>query len=125
MLSRTAENLYWLARHIERAENTARVLDVAHLTSLLPLDIEGSQAYLWYAPLNITGCADSYEAKYGLARADAVFSVKSCFRLRGPPNASNRFFAVNFGRGRLRHAFAMLPSMDNIFAGMLKHINNE
>jgi uncharacterized alpha-E superfamily protein len=72
MLSRTAENLYWMARHIERAENTARVLDVAHRTSLLPLDIEGAQAYLWYAPLNITGCADSYEVKYGLARADAV-----------------------------------------------------
>ena len=72
MLSRTAENLYWLARHIERAENTARVLDVAHRTSLLPLDIEGSQAYLWYAPLNITGCAVSYEVKHGLARADTV-----------------------------------------------------
>ena len=92
MLSRTAENLYWMARHIERAENTARVLDVAHLTSLLPLDIEGSQAYLWYAPLNITGCADSYEVKYGLARADAVThymaldpdnpaSIYSCLRL--------------------------------------------
>ena len=92
MLSRTAENLYWMARHIERAENTARVLDVAHRTSLLPLDIEGTQAYLWYAPLNITGCADSYEVKYGLARADAVThymaldpdnpaSIYSCLRL--------------------------------------------
>jgi uncharacterized alpha-E superfamily protein len=72
MLSRTAENLFWMARHIERAENTARVLDVAHRTSLLPLDIEGSEAYLWYAPLNITGCAISYEVKHGLARADMV-----------------------------------------------------
>ncbi len=72
MLARTAENLFWMARHIERAENTARMLDVAHRTSLLPLDIEGTEAYLWYAPLNITGCAESYEVKYGLARADAV-----------------------------------------------------
>jgi uncharacterized alpha-E superfamily protein len=72
MLSRTADNLFWMARHIERAENTARVLDVAHSTSLLPLDIEGTDAYLWYAPLNITGCADSYEVKHGLARSDAV-----------------------------------------------------
>jgi uncharacterized alpha-E superfamily protein len=92
MLSRTAENLFWMARHIERAENTARVLDVAHRTSLLPLDIEGTQAYLWYAPLNITGCADGYEIKFGLARADAVThymamdpdnpaSIYSCLRL--------------------------------------------
>jgi uncharacterized alpha-E superfamily protein len=72
MLSRTADNLYWMARHIERAENTARVLDVAHSTSLLPLDIEGTDAYLWYAPLNITGCASGYEVKHGLAKADAV-----------------------------------------------------
>ena len=72
MLSRTAENLFWMARHIERAENIARVLDVAHRTSLLPLDIEGAEAYLWYAPLNITGCAAGYEEKHGLARADTV-----------------------------------------------------
>jgi uncharacterized alpha-E superfamily protein len=72
MLSRTAENLFWMARHIERAENTARILDVAHRSSLLPLDMEGTEAYLWYAPLNITGCAFGYEKKYGLARADAV-----------------------------------------------------
>lgn len=92
MLSRTADNLFWMARHIERAENTARVLDVAHRTSLLPLDIEGSDAYLWYAPLNITGCAAGYEIKFGLARADAVTrymaldpdnpaSIYTCLRL--------------------------------------------
>lgn len=28
MLSRAAENLYWMARYLERAENTARLLDV-------------------------------------------------------------------------------------------------
>ena len=72
MLSRTAENLYWMARHIERAENTARILDVAHRSALLPLDIEGTEAYLWYAPLNITGCSEAYESRYGLARNDAV-----------------------------------------------------
>lgn len=72
MLARTAEHLFWMARHIERAENTARILDVAHRSSLLPLDIEGAEAYLWYAPLNITGCVAGYEKQYGLAQADAV-----------------------------------------------------
>lgn len=92
MLSRTAENLFWMARHIERAENTARILDVAHRSSLVPLDIEGTEAYLWYAPLNITGCAPGYEVKYGLAKADAVThymafdtenpaSIYNCLRL--------------------------------------------
>lgn len=37
MLSRTADNLYWMARYTERAENTARLLDVHMQTTLLPL----------------------------------------------------------------------------------------
>ena len=36
MLSRTADCLYWMARYTERAENTARMLDVNYQTSLLP-----------------------------------------------------------------------------------------
>ena len=38
MLCRTANELYWMARHIERAENTARLLDVTYRTSLLPYE---------------------------------------------------------------------------------------
>ena len=37
MLSRTAENLYWTGRYMERAENLARVLDVTHRNALLGL----------------------------------------------------------------------------------------
>lgn len=37
MLSRTADNLYWTGRYIERAENLARVLDVSHRSALLGL----------------------------------------------------------------------------------------
>ena len=36
MLSRTADNLFWMARNMERAENTARMLDVSFRMSLLP-----------------------------------------------------------------------------------------
>ena len=38
MLCRTANELYWMARHIERAENTARLLDVTYRMSLLPYE---------------------------------------------------------------------------------------
>ena len=34
MLSRIAESLFWLGRYIERAEDTARILD-AHVLHLL------------------------------------------------------------------------------------------
>ena len=40
MLSRTAENLFWMARSMERAENTARMLDVSFRMSLLPSTID-------------------------------------------------------------------------------------
>ncbi len=36
MLSRTADSLFWMARYIERAENTARLLDVQRQAALLP-----------------------------------------------------------------------------------------
>ncbi|HEU4421816.1 MAG TPA: alpha-E domain-containing protein, partial [Pilimelia sp.] len=34
MLSRIAESLYWIGRYVERAEDTARILDV-HLHRML------------------------------------------------------------------------------------------
>jgi uncharacterized alpha-E superfamily protein len=98
MLSRTADNLFWMARHIERAENTARMLDVAHRTSLLPLDIEGTEAYLWYAPLNITGCAAGYEAKYGLARANSV----THYMALDPDNPASIFTCLRLARENAR-----------------------
>ena len=36
MLSRTAENLYWISRYMERAETMARLLDVGYRMSLFP-----------------------------------------------------------------------------------------
>ena len=35
MLSSTADHLFWMARSMERAENTARMLDVTYRMSLL------------------------------------------------------------------------------------------
>ncbi|ODS01598.1 hypothetical protein AUC69_06305 [Methyloceanibacter superfactus] len=40
MLSRTADNLFWMARNMERAENTARMLDVSFRMSLLPSSLD-------------------------------------------------------------------------------------
>ena len=37
MLSRTADNLFWLARYVERAEYLARILDTTYRLTALPL----------------------------------------------------------------------------------------
>ncbi|MGA0792009.1 MAG: alpha-E domain-containing protein, partial [Burkholderiaceae bacterium] len=36
MLSRLADHLFWMSRYIERAENTARMLDVQLQAAMLP-----------------------------------------------------------------------------------------
>ena len=63
MLSRTADNLYWLARYMERAETAARLLEVGARISLLPTE----QGYRneWQSLLRSTGTADAFGAKYG------------------------------------------------------------
>ncbi len=62
MLSRTASELYWMSRHLERAENTARMLDVTNSMSLMPM-IDADHSEL-VAPLTITGTHTPYLAKY-------------------------------------------------------------
>ena len=62
MLSRMADNLFWLSRYMERAENLARILDVAQRMSSLPLltsriDEHGlpQAAFEWYKDLRRYG----------------------------------------------------------------------
>lgn len=46
MLSRTADNLYWLGRYVERVENTARLLAGTQRLSLMPIP-KDEQGDLW------------------------------------------------------------------------------
>ncbi len=58
MLSRVAERLYWFARYIERAENTARLLLVHHqLTLDLPADIHPE----WTFIVDILGAREDFD----------------------------------------------------------------
>lgn len=58
MLSRVAENLYWLARYVERAENTARIVTV---NANLLLDLPKGVAPGWRPLVDITGANDLFE----------------------------------------------------------------
>lgn len=61
MLSRTADNLFWMCRYIERAENTARMLSVNLSMSLLPGQ---THAESWPAILRISELQDAYASRY-------------------------------------------------------------
>ena len=71
MLSRTAQNLFWLSRYIERAENTARLLDVTYRMSLLP-SAANQQDQQW-SPLLVIGAGGAeFAARYGEAGGESV-----------------------------------------------------
>jgi uncharacterized alpha-E superfamily protein len=88
MLSRTAENLYWTGRYMERAENLARLLDVSFRAALLPAH-EAGPAADWQAALDLLGITEAYKAKHGAISQDSVIvfltldtshssSIKAC-----------------------------------------------
>jgi uncharacterized alpha-E superfamily protein len=64
MLSRTASNLYWLARYMERAETAARLLQVGSRMSLIPSAGHGYRNE-WESLLRASGTAEGFEQKYG------------------------------------------------------------
>lgn len=64
MLSRTADNLYWLTRSLERAETAARLLDVGARITLLPDATHGNRNE-WAALLQAAGTSRAFDAKYG------------------------------------------------------------
>ncbi len=64
MLSRTADHLFWMARYMERAENTARMLDVNYQTSLLPQSADKAEQG-WRGMLGISELTGAYELRHG------------------------------------------------------------
>jgi uncharacterized alpha-E superfamily protein len=63
MLSRTASNLYWLARYMERAETAARLLEVGARIALVPNAGHGYRNE-WDALLRAAGTSDAFARKY-------------------------------------------------------------
>ncbi len=90
MLSRTADHLFWMSRYMERAENTARMLNVSYETSLLPQSAAAAQAG-WEGILSISELLPSYLALHGdvtprgvmdfmVRDTDNPSSIVSCLR---------------------------------------------
>jgi len=61
MLSRVAEHIYWMARYIERAEDTARLINV---NSILLLDLPKRVRLGWAPIIEILGGESFYQALY-------------------------------------------------------------
>ncbi len=77
MLSRTADHLFWMSRYTERAENTARMLDINYQTALLPQSAGVAQVGL-QGLLSISELLYPYKKKHGDITSKSVmeFMVK-------------------------------------------------
>src|SRR6202051_5074355 len=91
MLSRTADNLYWLARYVERAEYIARILDTTLRLTTLPLAYIGTTNE-WESAVATAGCATAFFEAYKEANEETVTeflafstanpsSIRNCFEL--------------------------------------------
>lgn len=84
MLSRTADHLFWMARYTERAENTARMLDVNVQTSLLPQSAQAAEQG-WRGTLGISELQQAYDEKHPKLTSQDVLD----FMVRDTSHASS------------------------------------
>ncbi|MDE2371572.1 MAG: alpha-E domain-containing protein [Burkholderiales bacterium] len=97
MLSRTADHLFWMARYMERAENTARMLDVNYQTSLLPQSAHMSEQG-WRGLLSISELTWAFSKKYQDVDARSVMD----FMVRDETNASSIVACLRAARENAR-----------------------
>jgi len=102
MLSRVAESIFWMSRHIERAENIGRLIDVnIRLTLDVPMDIK----LQWEPIINITGDKDLFFSKNDVADQDNVID----FLVFNRSYANSIITCVNNARENARSVRAVIP----------------
>ncbi len=84
MLSRTADHLFWMARYMERAENTARMLDINYQTSLLPQSADRPEQG-WDGVLGISELTQAFREKHDAVDGPRVMN----FMVREESNHSS------------------------------------
>ncbi len=100
MLCRTASDLYWCARHIERAENTARLIDVTRRIAMLPerFDPGKASAAPWRRALDALGLVETFRAEHGEIESEAALH----FLLLDPRHPSSVFSCLRAARESAR-----------------------
>ncbi len=97
MLSRTADHLYWMARYMERAENTARMLGVNRDMALLPQSADAAEDG-WRGLLSISELTLSFSKRYDEVNARNVMD----FMVRDSTNPSSILSCLRAARENAR-----------------------
>lgn len=103
MLSRVAHRLYWLARYIERAENTSRIINV---NSNLLFDLPKGSQVSWKTLIDITGSEELYKQLY------STFDERSIMKylISDNRNPSSIICCLQIARENARTTREILPA---------------
>jgi uncharacterized alpha-E superfamily protein len=99
MLSRIAESLYWMSRNLERADNTARLMEI-NLLYLVEAEERLSEAAQWRPLLNISGSEAAYAQRYGDADITARQVIQ--FMTQDPTNPNSIHASLRLARENAR-----------------------
>jgi len=114
LLSRFAENGFWMARYMERAENVARILDV---NESFARDSHGEQEWLPIVQLHADD--DAFVASYPEATAEAVIEFYIIDR-DNPNSIIQSVRAARENARTLRHLISIeVWSQLNVFYGFI------
>lgn len=122
MIPRIAENCFWLARYLERAENNARLLTMAERHSITP-ECVGNPVGLWSTALEVGGTLDDYAARVGTIERDAVVrfmvldrenssGIVSCFRLARDNARTAKHLLTDFYWDALNESWIEAQALD-------------
>lgn len=103
MLSSVAERVYWLARYLERVENSARLINVY---SAMLLDLPKGSHIGWGILIDITGCNEDYEKLHDSVEEKQV--VK--FLLADPKNPASIVSCMALARENARTSREIIPA---------------
>ncbi|SMF94747.1 Uncharacterized conserved protein, Alpha-E superfamily [Methylomagnum ishizawai] len=102
MLSRVAENLYWMARYLERAENTARLINT---TTQVLLDLPKGASFGWDILLKVVGLDKLFDEHYTEANEANIMR----FLIQDERNPSSLVSCVRCARENSRTFREILP----------------
>jgi uncharacterized alpha-E superfamily protein len=104
LLSRVADDIYWAARHLERAEDTARVVR-AHAETAA--DLPGRTEAHWKPLITVVGSDAQYDARFGGDFSEAVVVE---YLLSDQLNPSSVVRCVSAARENLRTTRETIPA---------------
>lgn len=102
MLARVAESLYWMARYLERAEDTARLINA---TTLMLMDMPRGASFGWEDLLKVVGLDQAFHELYDEAGEVAVMS----FLIQDERNPSSILTCIRHARENTRTFREVLP----------------